>query len=125
MNMNSAAERETVSLLRATLTDLDFRAAEEAASVWLMKPDYDELEALSMSLIERDARRLGQLLDLLLSLGVSDDSDRERVYRVLDDLRDRIEIDHDQPASERWKADRTFDLERMRERMAQAGAGGS
>lgn len=120
MAMNSAADRETVSRLRETLTDPDFRAAEEAASGWLMKPDYDELEALSLSLIERDARRLGQLLDLLLSLGLSHGIARERVYRVLDDLRDRIEIDHDQPASERWKADRTFDLGRMRERMAQA-----
>jgi hypothetical protein len=117
MRMNTAAQYETASPLELALRDIDYRVAEDAAVAWLMHPDYDELDTVSAGLIERDARRLGHLLDMLLHLELCPEPLQERVYRVLDDLRDRIEIDHDQPASERWKADRCFDVDRLRERI--------
>jgi hypothetical protein len=115
--MISAAPFETASPLGVALRDPDYRMAEEAAAAWLLRPDFDELEALSATLIDRDARRLGHLLDLLLQLEPCAELPQERIYRVLDDLRDRTDIDHDRPASERWDADRTFDAERLNARL--------
>jgi hypothetical protein len=123
MRMNTAAQYETASPLELALRDIDYRVAEDAAVAWLMHPDYNELDTLSATLIERDARRLGHLLDVLLHLELCPEPLQERVYRVLDDLRDRIEIDHDQPASERWKSDRCFDVERLRERLGDGEVG--
>lgn len=114
----SAAHFEMTSVLDQALREQDYRQAEDAAVAWLMHPDYDELDAISAALIERDARRLGQLLDVLLSLELCTEAQQERVYRVLDDLRDRVKIDHDQPTAERWKSDRCFDVGRLRERIA-------
>ena len=123
MRMNSGAQFETASPLELALRDIDYRVGEDAAVVWLMHPDFDELDAVSAGLIERDARRLGHLLDLLLHLELCPEPLQDRVYRVLDDLRDRIEIDHGQPASERWKSDRCFDVERLRERLGEGKVG--
>lgn len=120
--MSAVAAFEAATPLVQALREPDYRVAEEAALVWLLQPDGDELEQLSSTLIERDARRLGHLLDLLLGLDHCNDLLSERIYRVVDDLRDRIEIDLDQPAHERWRADRTFDAERLQTRLAVAGS---
>lgn len=111
------AQAEIASRLSRALRDPDYGRAEDALLAWLTRPDCGELDRLASSLIERDARRLGHLLDLMLQFELVPGVDSERLYRVLDDLRDRTGIDHDQPLDERWNADRTFNGARLAQRL--------